>query len=943
MISSMLVLALLGWRSFPCSGLPGVTQNTAAQTGPRQPAWSPRPTQAPALAQKRDIAGNRTCGFVDGENVSPLTCDNALQQCVVDETAAVAGCCGTTMGDQSSSYFVECGFYTGCNDYVDSNHPRDLSGPTTSAISSDLAAVSGASMSLSPPVQLVLSCFAAAPLCATYPFTYNGLTLSIVGCHSNIGHFSLQPLPYLPTYRQLSETILPSPTSSSSSPLTSTTSHSVTMSRKELVEIVAPSVLGGVAIAACLISWFLLRRKIRQHVSKTQDPDGYQADHLSFFPRQVGLSTQEWKSSYLTSTSRETEFLAFLSSYGPGGVPLRELIMLGSLRLSGERSKNHWLENGEVGSFQNSMHDISSETQNHSFLDDFMKATSNSRQIEYFQDRLKSLGLIDVMYPEGARLNRESQYWHTDQRIWILREDQCSGPPEHTNDPTVIQIFLDVFLEMPDKDVSPAAQRQREVYYHHAHLLIHRVMRFRERVINDRLSFLQLVFVILQLLTHRYQEGDAVLLEFVQDSSKSYIHPRIMDLMLLWAELKETGFREDYAGLCSVRDRLPDLITSYEASSCATPRQNGLLGFLLIDLMNTAKEAHFEDIISDAVKAGTEWVARAHMESTLERMALCEALATFDIHDREDAILQENRLFYGYHLSRAGFLVKGDRLLASGLEPLDSVDNHCKHLSYQIERVSIALRLGRQKEAAQMLASIRCIALYNRDDGDYSDGWKKSGECAEVFVLLYLYEADCSASAGRLDDACAKLKSGIIITSSMHDAYIQALHVTLEMRLLEVHMWQQHLKEALDVALKLAEELFDQQTRSNFTSFTIYAILLRFLDLCNTLLSAGDAIASLRLLEHVTSIRAYLPALLSEDLKWYAQQRMATVRNSREENELLRHKSNTRALDTSIEDSITQIPMSSTPLMPTTQARTDQGDDFGLTPISHSSAKAFGD
>ena len=681
------------------------------------------------------------------------------------------------------------------------------------------------------------------------------------------------------------------------------------MSKKELAEIVVPSVLGGLSIAVALITWFSRRTWRREvfnpygnpiHVPPT--PPAYGAHRLSLFPPRGELSLEEWVSHYYISTSKETKLLTFLSSYGPDGVLLRELIMLAALRLSGGRSKNHWLENGEVGSLQKAIH-IPNESRNHSFLvDDFMEGMSESLHIELLQARLESLGLIKVRYPNGIPADAALQYWHTDQRIWSIREDWedvWGGVLE----PTVLQGLLDVFMEIPGKDVSPAAQRQREFYYHHAHLLICRIMPFRGRLRDDDQSLRKIVHVTLQLLTHRFQEGDETLLKFVREISKPYLDPH-MDLMLLWAELKEKAFGEDYDGLCSVRDRLLDLVASNEVSSRATPQQNGLLGFFLIDLMSTAKAAHFEDIVSDAFKAGTEWADRTPvMRSTLEGTALCEALATFDIDDWNKAIPPKYHIFYGYLLSRAGLLIQGDRLLASGLQ--HTAKQYTTLWFYEFERVSNALKLGQQKEAAQMLASIRDRALYKRDSISCPNLWKQSGECAEIFVLLYLYEADCSASIGRLDDACAKLNSGITVTSFMHDAYIQTLRVTLEMRLLEVRMWQQNLKEALPVALDLASELFDHRTRWNFAPDTIYGIVQQLLDLSNTLLSTGDAEASLKLLELVTSVRAYLPSVLSEELEPYVQQRVVTMRRFREESELSRPESNTRTLDTAIEDPIT--------------------------------------
>ena len=66
MIDLILALALLGRLGVPCRGLPGVTQPTVTKDGPHTPAWSPGPTQAAVLKQKRDFAGNQTCGFLGG-------------------------------------------------------------------------------------------------------------------------------------------------------------------------------------------------------------------------------------------------------------------------------------------------------------------------------------------------------------------------------------------------------------------------------------------------------------------------------------------------------------------------------------------------------------------------------------------------------------------------------------------------------------------------------------------------------------------------------------------------------------------------------------------------------------------------------------------------------------------------------------------------------------
>ena len=611
--------------------------------------------------------------------------------------------------------------------------------------------------------------------------------------------------------------------------------------------------------------------------------------------------------------------------------------MLVTLRQAERKPKNHWLVNGELGTFEEATKP--SETglkgQNSIFVDFVKDGVVDSSTIESFQQLLEFLGLIEVKYPKAIQSDEASQYWHTDERIWIVRENESNEPLAPIDDFAVLQDLLDLLIAMPDKDVSPAAHRQREIYYYHAHLLIFRVIRSRELLEQNPLLLTQAVFVVLQLLTHRYRMGDSLVLDFVRDNSVSSLYPN-MNVMLLWAELKEKTFQEDYDGLCNIRDRALDLVNSKEVQSQAAPRLIGLLGFLLVDLMNSAKALHFEDIVADAVKAGTEWADTAQTaqrdSTSIEKTALCEVLATFNIHARNQMILEGYGLHYGYHLSRAGFLVQGNQFLFRGLENRDL----SLLWSYEMERVSNALRLGRLSEAARMLKSIKERALRSRDEGPSSILWKLSGQCAENFVLLYLYEADYSASTGRLDDACAKLESGIYITSSVYDAYIQILRVTLEMRLLEILIWQGSLEEALPVALKLASVFFDEKTSSILAPDTVRGIVQQLLDLCNNLLSAGKVAASMALLKKITDFGSLLPDDLSAEIESFVEQRMAKARLCSRTIELSENDSNRSTLNTGTEDTI--LVQTNTSYDPTAQKakETTAWMNASLRPLSSS-------
>ena len=579
--------------------------------------------------------------------------------------------------------------------------------------------------------------------------------------------------------------------------------------------------------------------------------------------------------------------------------------MLATLRQAERESKNHWLANGEVGTFEEAT--VISETglkgQASVFVGFVKDGVVDSSTIESFQELLEFLGLIEVKYPKGTLSDEASQYWHTDERIWIARGNGSNEPSATIDDSAVLQDLLDLFIAMPDKDVSPVAQRQREIYYYHAHLLIFRVIQSQRLLKRYPLLLMQAVFVVMQLLTHRYRTGDSLLLDFVRDNSVSSLYPN-MNVMLLWAELKEKTFQEDYDGLCTIRDRVLYLVNSNEVQSQAAPRLNGFLGFVLVDLVKSAKAFHFEDIVADTVKAGMKWAESAltaqRNSTIIEKTALCEVLATFNIRARNEMILEEYDLYYGYHLSRAGFLVEGDKRLFRGLENRDLT----LLWSYEMERVSNALRLGRSNEAARMLKSIRERVLRNRDEGPSTILWKLSGQCAESSVLLDLYEADYSVSIGRLDDACAKLESGIYITSSVYDAYIQILRVTLEMRLLEILIRQGSLEEAVPVALKMTSVFLDEKKCSKLAPDTVHGIVQQSLDLCNTLLSAGKVAASMTLLKNITDIGSLLPDELSAEIESYVEQHMAKARHCSRMIELSENDQNLSTLNTGTEDTI---------------------------------------
>ena len=162
MIFFIIAFFLLGWRTFPCDCLPGITKHSTITTpaGHREPAQSPQPTPPAILGQKRDTAGSITCGFVDGEyGPSPVTCSNTLQTCDLIQNLSFAGCCETTYNDRSSGYVEECEYYDFCTGYYGTKSLFTLSLPVPAFLVSlsDVASVSSAIQSEFSPIQYSLA------------------------------------------------------------------------------------------------------------------------------------------------------------------------------------------------------------------------------------------------------------------------------------------------------------------------------------------------------------------------------------------------------------------------------------------------------------------------------------------------------------------------------------------------------------------------------------------------------------------------------------------------------------------------------------------------------------------------------------------------------------------------------------------------------------------
>ena len=576
--------------------------------------------------------------------------------------------------------------------------------------------------------------------------------------------------------------------------------------------------------------------------------------------------------------SIEYRFMALLDLFGLNGVPLRELIWLASLRTSTETSHNHWLIDGERGPLRQTI-DEETTYEECSFLAALTREATSIQSIEIFQKRLVSLGFINNDYQNLSETHSSAQKcWSMDGRIWsIFPRFSLSSSIR----PQLLwEVFLEVFTEMPCKDISLLAERQREIYYYHAHQAIKCLYSRHALFIVQPRDMRQVVLVILQILSHRFQKDDDALLRFAKENlSESGLHPD-WNIILLVAELKATTSTK-YGNLSQIRDKVFQVVEVSVTRGDSSPRAKGLSGWLLVELLDAAEAQDCVELIDAVVQTGKQWTQRllGSELSSLEQTMLCRALARFGTSDYLEPQPRQYDLLLGYQLSRAGWVERAEELLLSGLEFYKSSPISTRLWSYGFELVSLLLRAGRWSEAEAWLASTRKSAIIRSHfihETDLTDFWKRSGECGETFVLLGLYQADCDMAMGKLKAAEDCLRHTIESTLFVRDSYIRALRLALRRRLLNVQMWQEIWERATVTAHDLIEDTIASE-HCLYTTPNSVSVVVTVLTLINKLLWVNDVLGADRLLKSVKRFEAADYPVLPSNIKLFLERRRAAV------------------------------------------------------------------
>lgn len=621
----------------------------------------------------------------------------------------------------------------------------------------------------------------------------------------------------------------------------------------------------------------LEEQDIRKRLPSEFDQTCHGVSESMFFPFPLtdGNTMIQWSAEYLAPTRDEAKFLAFLSLYGSNGVLLRDLITFATLRISRKPWRNHWLLNGEAGPILRPIGDSSLPT-HCAFLDAFLCTCSDDRSLEHLQDRLLSLGLIEIEYPRRRATSRRSffneHFGINDERIWRVAKNPMSShlmvPLWHDQDGEgMVMDLLYVFLEMPSKDVSLRAERYRETYYIHARIFALEALRFCQTTLRNARDYV--VALILEILTHRFQSGDNRLIQFVKDCPSS-ANGFDWAIMVLWAEVKEINCCGGLKIKTALNKSIMRLFSRKGKRQC---RANGFIGYLLVEWRKAAEAAQDRELNSRIFKYATDWVETAWSSgSSIERAALCCVLANFGMKDEWVLVPPHYGLLYGYYLSRAGHLEQAKESLALALQPYPETELR-RVAEYRFELVSVLIRLGNRQQAKELLHIIEDdVTLYPRI---YTTRNAIHGDRLYGHALLSdIYQAELLMTTGEVNHAASQLRN-TISTGRREDCYFRSLRLAFLMRLLEVRTWNGSLKLALNVAEAL---MFELRNNSSIQPDMMQWIIQQSLTLSNRLLWAGDVLAASSLLDKIFNISQYQHLRVSrKDLLEYSKQRWVTV------------------------------------------------------------------
>ena len=669
------------------------------------------------------------------------------------------------------------------------------------------------------------------------------------------------------------------PTVSSSAPSAAATSVPAASHAGTIIGIIIPILFGIFALA--IVSFLVLRRRSvaagNHSTSITHSKEIIQLDSSSksqvrhTAPSEFGKS----KRGFMAKAQDVSKFTEFVSLYGEDGILLRELLMLASIRylpsIRSLRTENASSEGND---------NLAEASKDMTFMHSFALNTTRPSRLVALRDDLVLQGFITLREPSG-QATRNQGAWAAGRQVWVARakRDELNGTEQSSFYVDLIRIFD----EIPDEGIPSIRTRRMELFYNHARLVCDFLSRKALRTPTRSITGLgisqdfrqKLIHLMMNLLTNRHQACDGKVIKdlsalMVDSDIDPTLHPRSY-VMWEWAKMKQ-----EFGSGIETSSRAVKNIVHFKESP-QWPQST--VGFLLADAIQELETLQNSDALVHVLKLSDEWCDMVYQSQDHEAMsALCILLPQMQLWDKLARMPEAYHLECGYHLSRLGYPGLAERFLVSGFSACESRILG-KYWRYQIELLSVIMRLGRWQEAEDKLQSSFQFAVkeYNNatSDGGF-DKWQLSGDYGEFKLSINCLLADCFMAKGHFRQAEHLLRAPLDGIQGMRDQYIKAMRVAAQSRLLHAQLQLGSLPSVAATALQQCRDVIEHNDFS-LDSGTMRWVVDELLTCTSELVDAGMLSEAQEIIEILAAADDRITTLLAEEVRVYIRRKQRTV------------------------------------------------------------------
>ena len=678
------------------------------------------------------------------------------------------------------------------------------------------------------------------------------------------------------------------PTASSSAPSAAATSAPVASRRFNGSETLGFAFGLGIAIIAfastlCLVrirrvAVRIYRVAVRNHSTsfthsretiRFASSSNTQVQHAA--PSEFGES----KRGFMAKAQDVSKFTEFVSLYGEDGILLRELLMLASIRYL-PRIRSLRTEHASSDGNDN----LEEASKDMTFMHSFALNTTRPSRLVALRNDLVLQGCITLREP-SSQATRNQGAWAAGRQVWVARarRDELNGAEQSSFYVDLIRMFD----EIPDEGIPSIRTRRMELFYNHARLACNYLSRKALRTPTRSLTGLgisqdfrqKLIHLMINLLTNRHQACDGKVIKdlsalMVDSDIDPTLHPRSY-VMWEWAKMKQ----EFGSGIETSSRAVENIVHLKESPQWP----QSTIGFLLADAIQELETLQNSDALVHVLKLSDEWCDMVYQSKDHEAMsALCILLPQMQLWDKLARMPEAYHLECGYHLSRLGFPELAERFLVSGFSACESRILG-KYWRYQIELLSVIMRLGRWQEAEDKLQSSFQFVVkeYNNatSDGGF-DKWQLSGGYGEFKLSINCLLADCFMAKGHFPQAEQSLRAPLDEIQGMRDYYIKAMRVAAQSRLLHAHLQLGSLPSVAATALQQCRDVIEHNDFS-LDNGTMRWVVDELLTCTSELVDAGILSEAQEIIDILAAADDRITTLLTEEVRVYIRRKQRTV------------------------------------------------------------------